>query len=69
MLEVVNGLGETVMKYEVEIAEERQRFRDEFTEQLRDTYPDPDDPVRRQCEMMSDQWWPGTLPTPEESNR
>lgn len=43
-----------------EIIAARQEHRDAFTKQLRESYPDPDDSVRRQCELLLDQWWPGT---------
>lgn len=43
------------------ITAQRQHHRDDFTKQLRKTYPDPEDRVREQVEPMLDRWWPGTV--------
>lgn len=43
-----------------ELVAARQRARADYVDVLRDTYPDPDDPIRRRAEAELDSWWPGT---------
>lgn len=59
----------TIMREDIDVDKvdditlDRQLHRNEFTRNLVDAYPDPEDPVRQQCDMMMDRWWPGTVPT------
>lgn len=45
----------------------RQKARNEFVGLLHDAHPDPRDSTRQQVAAMFDQWWPGTVPGPLET--
>lgn len=63
----MTGMQRKMRVADPELTPLRQEARDKFVEALNDAYPDPEDSIRQQVVPMFEQWWPGTVPGPDET--